>query len=179
MDVFGTVVGTIDLASKLINYVKTFKGGKQNRLELISELSALKTLLEIMSGRLSNTNVDGSGDDISNNLVKAGIKGPLNACYGALKFTVDSLERTAQKYTGKPPPFGRIIRDLKWPFRQEDIKAMLGKIERLKSLIMLALQTSLTEFIEKAHNELVIVGANVEDIKSIISSLRLIREVRG
>ncbi|KAF8878416.1 hypothetical protein BD779DRAFT_1474778 [Infundibulicybe gibba] len=49
----------------------------------------------------------------------------------------------ALKSTAKSSSFGGIIRDLKWPFRQEDVNTTLGSIERLKSLIMLALQTSL------------------------------------
>ncbi|KAF8880425.1 hypothetical protein BD779DRAFT_1549226, partial [Infundibulicybe gibba] len=64
-----------------------------------------------------------------------------------------------------------MMRNLRWPFRQEDIRTTLGKIERLKSLVSLALQTSLTDFIEMAHDELVVVGLNVEELKSAVSSL--------
>ncbi|KAF8874888.1 hypothetical protein BD779DRAFT_1476331 [Infundibulicybe gibba] len=142
MDIFGTVVGAIDLAGKLIEYVKAIKGSKQDRLDLLSELSTLKALLEIMSGRLDDSDADGSGDDISNKLVKAGIKCPLHACYRSLQSTVDDLDHVVQKSTGTSPFVG-IIKDLAWPFRREEIRTTLGHIEHLKSLISLALQTSL------------------------------------
>ncbi|KAF8876078.1 hypothetical protein BD779DRAFT_1561509 [Infundibulicybe gibba] len=61
------------------------------------------------------------------------------------------------------------MKDIRWPFRQGEIKAMLDRIEHLKSLISLAFQTSLMEFVEKAHDELVAVGLNVARIESAIS----------
>ncbi|KAF8877087.1 hypothetical protein BD779DRAFT_1650427, partial [Infundibulicybe gibba] len=63
------------------------------------------------------------------------------------------------------------MREIRWPFRKEEIRTMLGQIERLKSLISLAFQTSLMEFVEKAHDELVAVGLNVARISSAVSTI--------
>ncbi|KAF8883803.1 hypothetical protein BD779DRAFT_1472317 [Infundibulicybe gibba] len=144
MDIFGTVVGAIDLATKLISYLQAVKGAKEDRLKFLSEVSALGAILEILRARLGGTNTHGSSDGIANMLVKAGIGGPLHACYDALQSTVNGLERlVSNANTERPSPLAAMMRDLRWPFRQEDLKTILGKIERLKSLVSLALQTSL------------------------------------
>ncbi|KAF8878400.1 hypothetical protein BD779DRAFT_1803631, partial [Infundibulicybe gibba] len=172
MDVFSPVVGAIDLAEKLIGYVKAVKGAERDRLEVSSEVSALKTLLEIMRGRLGNASANDSSDDISNRVVKTGIEGSLGTCYGALKSAVDRLENLAPNVPNTREQFrvsvAEWLKNAKWPFHQGEIKTLLTSIERLKSLLSLALQTSLMEFIERARDELATTGRNVEDIKAAI-----------
>ncbi|KAF8878422.1 hypothetical protein BD779DRAFT_1474782 [Infundibulicybe gibba] len=145
MDIFGTISGGIDLVGKLVGYLQAVKGAKEDRLKLLSEVSALGVLLEIMRGRLDNINAGGSGDNISNMLC---------------------LVSNVPSTPGKP-----LFAAMRWPFHQEDIRKTLGKIERLKTMISLALQTSLMGFIEKACDELAIAGLNIEKIKSVVSSL--------
>ncbi|KAF8874237.1 hypothetical protein BD779DRAFT_1678830 [Infundibulicybe gibba] len=172
MDVFGTVVSAIDLVGKLVGYLQAVKGAKEDRLKFLLEVSALGALLEVLRIRLSYIDADGSDDNISSKLVKAGIGGPLRACYDALKSTVGALENLLlDANTRKPSLLTEMMRDLRWPFRQEDIRTTLDKIGRLKSLVSLALQTSLLDFIEKARDELEVVGLNVEKIVSAVSSL--------
>ncbi|KAF8878403.1 hypothetical protein BD779DRAFT_1210034 [Infundibulicybe gibba] len=172
MDIFGTIASAIDLAGKLVVYFQAVKGAKEDRLKFLLEVSTLGALLEVLQSRLGDTDADGGGGKISNKLVKAGIGGPLRACYDALKSTVEGLERLVSGVgTGRSSSLAELMRDLRWPFHQEDVRATLDKIERLKSLVSLALQTSLLNFIEKARNELAVVGLNVEEIRSIIASL--------
>ncbi|KAF8877673.1 hypothetical protein BD779DRAFT_1789460, partial [Infundibulicybe gibba] len=159
MDVFGTVLGAIDLVGKLIGYLQAVKGAREDRQKLLSEVSALGALLEVLRGRLSHqASVNDDGDSISDLLVKAGINRPLQ-----MRILPDTNTGTST-LAGK-------MRDLRWPFLREEIKMALGNIERLKSLVSLALQTSLMEFIEKARDELAAVGLTIEEIKSVVSSL--------
>ncbi|KAF8874561.1 hypothetical protein BD779DRAFT_1651613 [Infundibulicybe gibba] len=172
MDVFGTVLGAIDLVGKLIGYLQAVKGAREDRQKLLSEVSALGALLEVLRGRLSHeASVNDDGDSISDLLVKAGINRPLQMCCDALNPIVDMLRRIlSDTNTGTSTLAGK-MRDLRWPFLREEIKMVLGNIERLKSLVSLALQTSLMEFIEKARDELAAVGLTIEEIKSVVSSL--------
>ncbi|KAF8886196.1 hypothetical protein BD779DRAFT_1673365 [Infundibulicybe gibba] len=83
MDVFGTVVGAIDLAVKLVGYLQAVKGAKEDRRKLLPEISALGALLQVLRGRLGNsTTTDGaaSGRSFSDRLVMAGIEEPLRLC---------------------------------------------------------------------------------------------------
>ncbi|KAF8870096.1 hypothetical protein BD779DRAFT_1479181 [Infundibulicybe gibba] len=172
MDVFGAVVGAIDLVGTLIRYLQAVKGAREDRQKLLSEVSALGALLEVLRGRLSHdTSVDG-GDCISDMLVKAGINGPLRICCDALNPIIEGLRQLLPETNIEAlPTLARKVRDLRWPFRREDIQIALGNIERLKSLVSLALQTSLMEFIEKARDELGTIGLTIEEIKSAVSSL--------
>ncbi|KAF8878405.1 hypothetical protein BD779DRAFT_1210392 [Infundibulicybe gibba] len=171
MDIFGTAAGAIGLVGKLVAYLQAVKGAKEDHLKFLLEVSTLGALLEVLQTRLG-TGADDSNENVSSKLVKARIGGPLRACYGALQSTVEGLERLVSNVnTGRPSPLAEMMRDLRWPFRQEDIRATLDKIGRLKNLISLALQTSLMDFIEKARDELAIVGLNVEGIRSTVASL--------
>ncbi|KAF8877679.1 hypothetical protein BD779DRAFT_1475082 [Infundibulicybe gibba] len=171
MDVFGTIVGAIDLVGKLIRYLQAVKGAREDRQRLLSEVSALGALLDVLRGRLGDTNTNSdSGGSISDRLVKAGISRPLRMCCDALNPIVDGLRRLPPDIGTSPNRAGK-MRELRWPFRQEEIRIALENIERLKSLVSLALQMSLMEFIEKARDELVAVGLTIEEIKSAVSSL--------
>ncbi|KAF8878421.1 hypothetical protein BD779DRAFT_1210982 [Infundibulicybe gibba] len=126
MDVFGAVTTAIDLAGKLIGYLQAVKGAKEDRLKLLSEISALEALLQVL------------------HLVKAGINRPLHACLEALKPIIRGLERLLPNANfGTSSTLSERMKDIKWPFHQTDIKVALGNIERLKTLASLALQTSL------------------------------------
>ncbi|KAF8877092.1 hypothetical protein BD779DRAFT_121386 [Infundibulicybe gibba] len=170
MDVFGTVVGAIDLTVKLVDYIQAVKGAKEDRRKLLSEISALGALLQVLRGRLGNSTTNDAGGSFSNRLVMTGIGEPLRKCEEALRDTATQLEGLVLTVSvGTSFSFAEKMKDIRWPFRQGEIKAMLDRIEHLKSLISLAFQTSLMEFVEKAHDELVAVGLNVARIESAIS----------
>ncbi|KAF8881917.1 hypothetical protein BD779DRAFT_1626992 [Infundibulicybe gibba] len=102
----------------------------------------------------------------------AGIEKPLRECEKALRDTVAQLERLVLDMSAsKSFSFAENMKDVRWPFRQEEVRMVLGQIERLKSLVSLAFQTSLIEFVEKAHDELMAVGLNVARIGSAVSAI--------
>ncbi|KAF8874231.1 hypothetical protein BD779DRAFT_1476607 [Infundibulicybe gibba] len=173
MDVFGTVASAIGLVTKLVGYLQAVKGAKEDRLKLLLEVSALKTLLEVMRGRLGTTSADGSGGDISNTVVRVGIESSLDMCHGALQSAINRLENLVLSLPniGQPSSFAERMKDLKWPFHQGEVKTLLESIERLKFLLSLALQASLMEFVETTCDELLAAGKNVENIKAAILSI--------
>ncbi|KAF8876852.1 hypothetical protein BD779DRAFT_1677602 [Infundibulicybe gibba] len=172
MDVFGAVAGAIDLATKLVGYIQAVKGAKEDRRKLLPEISVLGALLQVLRGRLANSAINGAGGSFSDRLVMAGISTPLRECEEALRDTATRLERLVlDTSSGKSLSFTEMMKDIRWPFRQGEVKTMLDRVERLKSLVSLAFQTSLMEFIEKAHDELVAVGLNVEKIGTTASAI--------
>ncbi|KAF8873561.1 hypothetical protein BD779DRAFT_1476941 [Infundibulicybe gibba] len=172
MDVFGTVVSAIDLTVKLVGYLQAVKGAKEDRRRLLSEISALGALLQVLHGRLGNSAISGAGGGFSNRLVIAGIEEPLRKCEEALRDAVERLERLVLNVSaGKSSSFAVKMKDIRWPFRQGEIRTMFDRIERLKSLVSLAFQTSLMEFVEMARDELVAVGLNMARIESTVSAI--------
>ncbi|KAF8886191.1 hypothetical protein BD779DRAFT_1673363 [Infundibulicybe gibba] len=160
MDVFGTVVGAINLAAKLVGYLQAVKGAKEDRRRLLPEISALGALLQVLRGRLGNPPANGTG--------------------GGLQDTVTRLERLVlDTDAGKSLSLTEKMKDIRWPFRQGEIRTMLDWVERLKSLVSLAFQTSLMEFIEKAHDELAAVGLNVAGLSPLSQPSRQIRETES
>ncbi|KAF8877095.1 hypothetical protein BD779DRAFT_1475355 [Infundibulicybe gibba] len=114
----------------------------------------------------------GAGGGFSNRLVIAGIEEPLRKCEEALRDAVERLERLVLNVSaGKSSSFAVKMKDIRWPFRQGEIRTMFDRIERLKSLVSLAFQTSLMEFVEMARDELVAVGLNMARIESTVSAI--------
>ncbi|KAF8877288.1 hypothetical protein BD779DRAFT_117789 [Infundibulicybe gibba] len=142
MDVFGTITSTIDLINKIVSYLQVVRSAEVDCLKLLSGVSALSSLLELLRHRLDSTSADSWNDDVSR-AVKASIKGSLDQCHQALESIVLRLSTTLMFGTRSLWWPLKRTQKLKWPFRREEINVALVKIEHLKSLISLAFQTSL------------------------------------
>jgi len=86
--------------------------------------------------------------------------GSLDLCHSALEFLAKKLE----------PSKG--IHKLTWPFRHGEIKEMLTNIERLKTLILLVLQSSLTRFMDTIGTDLEKIGVDAKEVLAGISNIQ-------
>jgi len=132
MDIFGTIISAINLTKQICDYLQAVKDADDDRLNLCAEISELRALLNILHQGVSDQ-TDRSG------LVQTGIQPALNQCLSALRF-IDSKLKVPQHGSSR---FHKLVKKLEWPFGRDEIQETLKKIERLKSLISLSLQTSL------------------------------------
>jgi uncharacterized phage infection (PIP) family protein YhgE len=132
MDIFGTIVSAINLTKQIRDYLQAVKDADDDRLNLFAEISELRALLNILHQGVSDQ-TDKSG------LVQTGIQPALNQCLSALRI-IDSKLKVPQHGSSR---LDKLVKKLEWPFHRDEIQETLKKIERLKSLISLSLQTSL------------------------------------
>ena len=112
-------MSSIDLATRICDYVRAVKDANDDRLNLLAEMSSLATLLYILRDRFLDA-ADKSEPGFIDMLVQAGIQKALNECHSALQSVAlgsDGLDRLVNK--------------LKWPFRRDEIQQTIGKIEIL------------------------------------------------
>ncbi|KAF8888775.1 hypothetical protein BD779DRAFT_1522507 [Infundibulicybe gibba] len=157
MNVPNTIVATIHLADKFVRYTKATRDARVDHLDLLSEVSAIKTFLEIARADFDYTSNTGGDEEILNQLVKVGIEKPLNACYDALEYAVDKLENLMP---GGPDTKKPVKKRLRWPFCEWEMNGLLNDTGRLRILLLLRLRL---DFIDAARDEL----ANVGDVAAL------------
>jgi hypothetical protein len=141
MDAFGTAVNALYLVEKVVKYLKDVKGFNEDQYNLILEASGLQMMLTMLRDRsqqIQNATASQSSNDpwISAISSLGTPNGPLFQCEEALKAVESSLR----------PAVGaqKLGQQLLWPFKKGEVAAHIGRIERLKTLISLTFQTSLS-----------------------------------
>ena len=126
-----SVIGILQLSGKVVGYLNDVKDASKDRAKCAIEAANLHSLLTTLRFRLE----EGSLDISWYTAVQAlGIKG------GPLDQFAQALEQLQTKMTsgGKLKKAGDA---LMWNFKKEEIASILGRMERLKLLIEIALQT--------------------------------------
>ncbi|KAF8876242.1 hypothetical protein BD779DRAFT_169869 [Infundibulicybe gibba] len=167
------IASAIDLTTKIIAYVQDVKDAGEDRPKLQSEVTVLKAVLRIAND-----------DDISNSL---DLQDPFNECYQALQSIVKKLDDEVGKAGERPSKLAEIKKNIRWPFRQGEIKKMLDKIERLKSMIIVILQVSqmrialeLKAIGQEAVNGVIDIKNHLDDQKDQMAQVQTeLKTIRG
>lgn len=134
MDAVGfaaSIVSLIQGASALLEYIKDVKDGASERAELRLGVSALPGLLTSLNAQFDNTPPNTAWATATSSLAVA--DGP----FAQLSTLVQKVE---SKLKIPPTRIGQLQQKLKWTLDKTDVAELLTKVERVKSLIMLALQ---------------------------------------
>ena len=120
----------IDATSKTLRYVNNVKNAPKARAQVAQEASLLLALLTSLRYRVEDID---AGDPWVQGVLTLGIaNGPLDQFKEALESLARRLHNSG---TAKS-----IRKALVWQFEKKEIDELLGKMERLKSFINLALQ---------------------------------------
>lgn len=136
MEVVGFVAAVVELinvTSKVITYLFDVKDAPKERTKLAREAAGLLALFTNLNDRVEETT---STDPWFIGLRSLGAKeGPL----GQFKIAMEEIADKLAPATG----IVKVKRVLCWPLDKKEVDAILTKIERLKSLVNLALQNDL------------------------------------
>lgn len=125
------IVQLIEATSKVISYFNTMKNAPKDRAKLVREAYSLLTLLADLRDQVEENN--SSTNSWFTGLQSLGEEGgPLMQFKNAMEDIANMLAPTTD--------FARVRRVVRWKSDKKEIDAILSKIERLKSLIGLALQ---------------------------------------
>ena len=125
-----TVVQLIDVTSKAVNYFNDMKDAPKDKAKLAREATNLLPLLTELRYRVEDTTATDPWFTGLKSLGREG--GPLIEFETAMENIVDKLTPATSVMNLK--------RILRWPFDKKEVDVILSKIERLKTLIGLALQ---------------------------------------
>ena len=131
LSISASITALLQLTSTVIQYLNGVKGAPEDRRTIFSELAGVNEILLILQDEAEQAK---QGDQWSSTLCS------LNVAEGPLDQFRRALERLASKLAPPATGFKKLGKAITWPFQKEEIKEILGSIERQKSLLNLARQ---------------------------------------
>ena len=126
-----SIIQIIDAVTTIIKYVNDVKDASKERSALAMELTSLLSLLMSLRCR-----AEGASNEES---WFRGVRS-LGAPNGPLDQFQNFVEKLATKFKPFTSGIRKIGRNLRWPLDKKDMISSLEAIERMKSLIVIALQ---------------------------------------
>lgn len=128
LGVVGSIFAVLQLSATVVEYLSTVNGASEDRQRLLSEISSATGFLYVLKEQ--------SGKAESERLA-------IIASLGAPGGPVEQFRQALEDLVAKLLPakgLKKLEKALTWPFKKEEIRAILQRIERQKSLFILALQ---------------------------------------
>ena len=124
-----SIIAIMRLAQSVAGYLNDMKDASKEQVRIATEISNVNALLTPLKYRIK----DGQpGDPWFTEVQRLGDKGgPLDQFESTLKELKSKVEQ-ADGYM-------RAVRSLTWTFNKTDVSTMLSRIERVKTLVILAL----------------------------------------
>lgn len=130
LSISASIAALLSLTSTVVQYLGAVKGASKESRKVLIEVSSVSGLLYQLKDLAER---EREGETLSRTVRLLGApKGPLEQLQTALNELSSKLTPVAG--------WEKTRRALVWPFHMEEIKAILDKIERQKSLLGLALQ---------------------------------------
>lgn len=133
LSVTASIISILQLTTSALGYVATIKEARDDRVNLAIELSNLNTLLIQLQHRVEGSHTEDSWFTAIKTL--AVVDGPLDQ----LRVDLEKLQLLTETTHG----IQELGRKLTWKFDKRKAETLLLRIERLKSLIELALNNDL------------------------------------
>ena len=125
-----SIIATLQLSSKVLGFLHDVKDAPKDRAKCAVEAAHLNSLLTALRFRLE----EGDADTPWYTAVRA-----LAIENGPLDQFKQALEQLQNKITGGGK-IGKAGTAFVWKFKKEEIASILGRMERLKTLVEVALQ---------------------------------------
>jgi hypothetical protein len=126
LSIAASIIAVVQLTSSVIDYLQAVHDARKDRIDLLFEVSGLYQLLLALQNRVDKANAE---DRWLTQVRQLGVRdGPLDQFKSRLEHLVSKL---------RPP--GGLGRTLIWKLTKAEIEGVISKIERIKTLVSLAL----------------------------------------
>ncbi|KIX03048.1 uncharacterized protein Z518_06598 [Rhinocladiella mackenziei CBS 650.93] len=150
------IIAVLQLTSTLTNYINDSRNATKEQVLLAIEASNLYGLLTTLRFQVEKAR---SNDPWFNQVKLLGFEnGPLDQFRAFLETIVSKLSSSRKR--------DQIKSALQWKFTKQEVESTLSRIERLKSLVNLALTNDLTTLSKAIHDDVIIVKERTEQIRS-------------
>jgi hypothetical protein len=131
LSVTASIIAILQLSNKVIGYLNDVKDASKERAKCAIEAANLYSLLTNLRYRLEDADASTPWSTAVRAL--AIDKGPLDQFKQTLELLNDRM-------TGATSNIGKVREELMWKFKKQEIEDVLRSIERLKTLVGIALQ---------------------------------------
>lgn len=133
LSITASIIAVMQLTSTLLTYLNSVKDAPKERAHCAIEVSNLYNLLTVLRYRVE----DSESNEPWHNALR--VLTVLTVHGGPLDQYRHSLDKILEKTSGSSG--GRKLENsLLWSFRRDDVKELLGRLERLKTIISIALE---------------------------------------
>lgn len=131
LGVAASIIAVLQLSGVVINYLKDVKDASKDCQNILLEIGSTRCLLQVLNDLIAGSNTQESYLAAARSLAVQ--HGPLDQFRSA-------LERLSEKLITPGNSFAKTAKVLTWTLKKYDVKELLSTIERIKSLLSLALQ---------------------------------------
>ncbi|KAK0466742.1 uncharacterized protein EV420DRAFT_1635785 [Desarmillaria tabescens] len=166
------LISLVEATATIISYLDDVKNAPVERAQLLRELTALSIFLRTLDSLVQMTTEPDTSMAEWLVTVRA-----LNVPDGPFKQLNNLIEDLARKLApeGSRTFTTRVAERLKWKFSKEKVEDTLKKVERVKSLVMVAVQQDHISLTRAIHEDVTRVGTVVNQIAQ--SSTRVERDI--
>ncbi|KAJ7582111.1 hypothetical protein C8J56DRAFT_832326 [Mycena floridula] len=170
MDVAASIIALMQGAQALFNYVVDVREGFHARAELLESLGPLPSLLNTLVVKVQppcqNTEL------VSTANLLCSPEGPFTQLQALMDRLHTKLGRSSASSTSRTQ---KVLQALKWSIDKGEVAELMQKIERVKSLITLALQNDLVTLNHMIRDDIreakTVISKGVDDLSADISGI--------
>jgi len=130
----GAIESLAEGAFKIVSFINTIKEGGKQRLRLFTELNSLWMVLKLLESHF-----DSEDEELSEPWLKTiAILDEDNGVFDQIQVTFNNIMSRLQPKTGHR----KVLQTLRWPFDESEVEALTAQLERLKSSLNLALNST-------------------------------------
>jgi len=149
----GSIESIAEGAFKLVAFINTIREGGKQRLRLFTELISLWIVLVLLGARLKSEE-----EEISEAWLKTiAVLDEDDSILDQIQAAFDNLTSRLQPKTGHC----KILQTLRWPFDKSEFEALVARLERLKSSLDLAMNSTDGAVIREIQNDTKAMRLNV------------------
>ncbi|KAI9768838.1 MAG: hypothetical protein M1840_004652 [Geoglossum simile] len=157
-----SIIAITTLAKNVVSYLNDMKDASKEQARVTAEISTVDALLTPLQYRIKSTQ---SGDPWFTEVQRLGVKGgPLEQ----FKSTLMQLKSKVEQ----PDRYKKAVGLLSWTFSKTEVSAMLSRVERVKTLVSLALANDIFTLSQKIQEDLSDICADVSHISGRVTDMQ-------
>lgn len=162
-----------DRAFKLVSFINTIKEGGKQRLSLFTELNALWMVLKLLEGHFQSDD-----EELSDPWLETiAVLDEENGVFDQISIAFENLDNRLRPKSGHR----KIMQTLRWPFDKSEVEGLVHQLQRLKSYVDSAMNSTSAADIRKIQSDTKAIKLSVADdeLKAIlewISKLNFLKQ---
>lgn len=157
-----SITALADAAFKLVSIINTIKQGGKQRLRLFTELNSVWMLLKLLE-----THFDSDEQEIGDQWLETiKVLDESDGVFDQVSSLLDSLTDRLQPKTGHR----KVMQTLRWPFDKAEVEELTAHLERLKSTINVAYNSTNSAVVREIQSDTKYIKSSVasDEVKAIL-----------
>ena len=157
-----SITALAEAAFKLVSLINTIKQGGKQRLRLFTELNSVWMVLKLLE-----THFDPDEQEIGEHWLETiNVLDETDGVFDQISTVLDSLTNRLQPQTGHR----KVMQTLRWPFDKSEVEELTAHLERLKSTINVAYNSTNSAVVREIQSDTKYIKSSVasDQVKAIL-----------